>query len=809
MSSHDTSNYHSEQDSDNYNPDTTPTLELQFSKHDQTISDQHLEQTTTLKAKVPENIQLLSDWPNVTDQALQTFVNLTETTYQTKTIGASETSSEFMSCQCHPQYSDPELEQGNSACSDDECINRGTKIECYHEEGHRNYCGLNCQNQRFALQQYSKISIIKTERKGFGVRVDEELEADTFIYEYIGEVIDEKTFKKRMVEYDAEGLKHFYFMMLQRGEFIDATKKGSLGRFVNHSCDPNCYVEKWVVGEKLKMGIFSKRKILAGEELSFNYNVDRYGANSQPCYCGAKNCLGVIGGKTQTEALSLLPQVYSEALLSFGDESELQFVNEMNEQGRELVKNENGVNLEFLNRLVVRPIEIYQVSKVSAALLQCEDLAVLDKLVLRLEKSTKEILKKLYLTHGLESLKRLIKCYLRDSNDEWEALIIRILVILVDGPSVSKNYLEKTEMRTTIEDLAEQTSQYSAIHHKAEELLVKFDTFEERHVIKKRVEGDSTVRKPIFASFHSRNNQDHSSRDATPDSIGQKFDLAQLQKLQQLSTPHKEEQQQQQQQPATGRALVPSIDNHGLPKHWQMYVDYDKGCNFYYNASTQETQWERPSARQLQEEVKQKLSNELSHIKRKEEERRKYEEAQAQLKREEEKRKIQEIIMKAQQEEKERLEKEESDRKRKELKLKKKAQHLERQKLKKMKEKSSNSSTPSQSSTVTKDQHSKVWTHHFAKLITHVLKPYQTQITPSQFKAQARQLTKILTEKQYRRHPDLLTLPQSGSKDYKVSYDKIKGFVAEYMGKYLDGLKERSSQGKELEHDGDVSMDQE
>ncbi|KAH3667533.1 hypothetical protein OGAPHI_002771, partial [Ogataea philodendri] len=107
-----------------------------------------------------------------------------------------------------------------------------------------------------------------------------------------------------------------------------------------------------------------------------------------PCYCGAKNCLGVIGGKTQTEALSLLPQVYSEALLSFGDESELQFVNEMNEQGRELVKNENGVNLEFLNRLVVRPIEIYQVSKVSAALLQCEDLAVLDKLVLRLEKST-------------------------------------------------------------------------------------------------------------------------------------------------------------------------------------------------------------------------------------------------------------------------------------------------------------------------------------------------------------------------------------------------------------------------------------
>ena len=60
-------------------------------------------------------------------------------------------------------------------------------------------------------------------------------------------------------------------------------QKGGLGRFINHSCAPNCYVDKWVVGTKLRMGIFSGRHIQAGEELTFDYNVDRYGYISQVC----------------------------------------------------------------------------------------------------------------------------------------------------------------------------------------------------------------------------------------------------------------------------------------------------------------------------------------------------------------------------------------------------------------------------------------------------------------------------------------------------------------------------------------------
>ena len=154
-------------------------------------------------------------------------------------------------------------------------------MECVGDCG----CGPDCQNQRFQRRQYADVTVFKTEKKGYGLRADTDLNPDDFIYEYIGEVIDEGRFRRRMVAYDEESIKHFYFMSLTKGEFVDATKKGNLGRFCNHSCNPNCYVDKWVVGEKLRMGIFAERKIKAGEELVFNYNVDRYGTDPQPCNC--------------------------------------------------------------------------------------------------------------------------------------------------------------------------------------------------------------------------------------------------------------------------------------------------------------------------------------------------------------------------------------------------------------------------------------------------------------------------------------------------------------------------------------------
>lgn len=40
--------------------------------------------------------------------------------------------------------------------------------------------------------------------------------------------------------YNKTGFGDCYMFKINRNQFIDATFRGSLARYVNHSCDPNC-----------------------------------------------------------------------------------------------------------------------------------------------------------------------------------------------------------------------------------------------------------------------------------------------------------------------------------------------------------------------------------------------------------------------------------------------------------------------------------------------------------------------------------------------------------------------------------------
>jgi histone-lysine N-methyltransferase SETD2 len=40
--------------------------------------------------------------------------------------------------------------------------------------------------------------------------------------------------------------------------------QGNTARFINHSCDPNCETQKWMVQGELAIGLFTLRKIKAG-----------------------------------------------------------------------------------------------------------------------------------------------------------------------------------------------------------------------------------------------------------------------------------------------------------------------------------------------------------------------------------------------------------------------------------------------------------------------------------------------------------------------------------------------------------------
>ncbi len=70
---------------------------------------------------------------------------------------------------------------------------------------------------------------------------------------------------------------------------------------MNHSCDPNCETEKWTVNGDTRVGLFAKRDIPAGTELTFNYQFEAHGEVKKMCLCGAKNCSGWIGKKPKAD----------------------------------------------------------------------------------------------------------------------------------------------------------------------------------------------------------------------------------------------------------------------------------------------------------------------------------------------------------------------------------------------------------------------------------------------------------------------------------------------------------------------------
>ena len=73
-----------------------------------------------------------------------------------------------------------------------------------------------------------------------------------------------------------------------------------LPRFVNHSCEPNCEIQKWTVNGFYRMALYTLRDLEPGDELTYDYNFSLFNPHEgQSCRCGSKNCRGVIGGRSQ------------------------------------------------------------------------------------------------------------------------------------------------------------------------------------------------------------------------------------------------------------------------------------------------------------------------------------------------------------------------------------------------------------------------------------------------------------------------------------------------------------------------------
>ena len=112
---------------------------------------------------------------------------------------------------------------------------------------------------------------------GWGVYAAEPIAEDTRIVEYKGQLVPQAEAWRREQRYLP---RHRIWIFTINGRWArDAAFGGNVGRYVNHGCNPNCYVE--IFGHHI--WIIASRDIKAGEELTYDYNTD--GVAGIPCRC--------------------------------------------------------------------------------------------------------------------------------------------------------------------------------------------------------------------------------------------------------------------------------------------------------------------------------------------------------------------------------------------------------------------------------------------------------------------------------------------------------------------------------------------
>lgn len=120
--------------------------------------------------------------------------------------------------------------------------------------------------------------------------------AKEMIIEYVGESIRQQVAEHREKSYLKTGIGSSYLFRIDENTVIDATKKGGIARFINHSCSPSCTAKIIKVEGKKRIVIYALRDIEANEELTYDYKFERETNDAERirCLCGAPGCKGYL-----------------------------------------------------------------------------------------------------------------------------------------------------------------------------------------------------------------------------------------------------------------------------------------------------------------------------------------------------------------------------------------------------------------------------------------------------------------------------------------------------------------------------------
>eukprot|EP01029_Cantina_marsupialis_P027601 TRINITY_DN773078_c0_g1_i1.p1 TRINITY_DN773078_c0_g1~~TRINITY_DN773078_c0_g1_i1.p1 ORF type:complete len:558 (+),score=131.84 TRINITY_DN773078_c0_g1_i1:148-1821(+) len=181
-------------------------------------------------------------------------------------------------CSCEGGVCGADCDNGCMRC---ECTGKGPWKNC-DAEG-------DCGNKDIQLGRSPEMEVVETPGMGWGLISKEAIGYGEFVVEYNGEIITKEEKEDRIARYEAEeGGCHYYIMELGSRIYIDARNKGNVSRFMNHSCDPNCELQRWVVQGENRIAIKAVKNIEAGDQLTYDYQFST--GHEIKCMCGSDKC---------------------------------------------------------------------------------------------------------------------------------------------------------------------------------------------------------------------------------------------------------------------------------------------------------------------------------------------------------------------------------------------------------------------------------------------------------------------------------------------------------------------------------------
>lgn len=99
----------------------------------------------------------------------------------------------------------------------------------------------------------------------WGLYAMENISANDMIIEYVGEIVRQQVADMREIKYLKSGIGSSYLFRIDDTTVIDATKRGGIARFINHSCTPNCTAKIIKVEGSKRIVIYALRDIKESE----------------------------------------------------------------------------------------------------------------------------------------------------------------------------------------------------------------------------------------------------------------------------------------------------------------------------------------------------------------------------------------------------------------------------------------------------------------------------------------------------------------------------------------------------------------